>query len=88
MAALHGQTRTISLTGNLGLTFSNMAAGRWVALRLICDGTLRTLTFPSELVFFGGATPANIAANKEAKFAVEFFGTTDATGRAGYAVQP
>jgi hypothetical protein len=88
MAALHGQTRTISLTGNLSLTFSNRAAGRWVALRLICDGTLRTLTFPAGFVFYGGAAPADIAANKEAKFAVEFFGTTDATGRAGYAVQP
>jgi uncharacterized protein YijF (DUF1287 family) len=88
MAALHGQTRTISLTGNLGLTFSNMAAGRWVALRLVCDASLRTLTFPAGLVFYGGAAPANIAANKEAKFAVEFYGTTDASGRAGYAVQP
>jgi hypothetical protein len=88
MEALNGQTRTINLTGNLSLTFSNRAAGRWVALRLVCDGTQRTLTFPAGIVFFGGAAPANIAANKEAKLAIEFFGTTDATGRAGYAVQP
>jgi hypothetical protein len=87
MAVLNGQTRVITLTGNLELTFTNRAAGRWVALRLVCDGTQRNLTFPTDLEFYG-VEPENIAANKEAKLAVEFYGTTDATGRAGYIVQP
>ena len=62
MATLTGLFRTISLTGNLSLTASNRAAGRTVTLRLVCDGTLRTLTVPAGWVFLG-SKPANIAAS-------------------------
>ena len=86
LAALDGQVRTISLTGNLSLTSINRAAGRRVVLRLICDGTQRTLTFPSEWVFIG-TKPANIAASKTAVLSVTWFGTATTDAVAAYAVQ-
>lgn len=86
MAALNGTYRTISLTGNLELTSSNRAAGRSVTLRLICDSTQRTLTFPSGWVFVG-TKPANIAASKTAILTVAFFGTASTDAVVAYAVQ-
>jgi hypothetical protein len=86
MSALNGAYRTISLTGNLTLTTSNRAAGRSVVLRLICDATTRTLTFPTDWKFVG-TKPANIAASKTAILSLSFFGTADTDGVAAYAVQ-
>jgi len=86
LAALDGQVRTISLTGNLSLTSINRAAGRRVVLRLICDGTQRTLTFPNGWVFVG-TKPANIAASKTAVLSVTWFGTATTDAVAAYAVQ-
>ena len=86
LAALDGQVRTINLTGNLSLTSINRAAGRQVVLRLICDGTQRTLTFPSGWVFIG-TKPANIAASKTAVLSVTWFGTATTDAVAAYAVQ-
>lgn len=86
LATLDGQVRTISLTGNLSLTTLNRAAGRRVVLRLICDSTQRTLTFPSGWTFVG-TKPANIAASKTAVLSLTFFGTASTDGVAAYAVQ-
>jgi hypothetical protein len=86
MATLTGLFRTISLTGNLSLTASNRAAGRTVTLRLVCDGTLRTLTVPAGWVFLG-SKPANIAASKTGVLSLTFFGTADTDCVAAYGVQ-
>jgi hypothetical protein len=86
LATLDGQYRTISLTGNLSLTSTNRAAGRRIVLRLICDSTQRTLTFPSGWVFVG-TKPANIAASKTAILSVTWFGTATTDAVAAYAVQ-
>jgi hypothetical protein len=86
MAALDGQYRTISLTGNLSLTTINRANGRSVVLRLICDATQRTLTFPAGWVFVG-SKPANIAASKTAVLSLTFFGAASTDAVAAYAVQ-
>lgn len=86
MATLDGQYRTISLTGNLSLTTINRANGRTAVLRLICDGTQRTLTFPAGWVFIG-AKPANIAASKTAVLSLTFFGSASTDAVAAYAVQ-
>lgn len=86
LAAVDGQVRTISLTGNLSLTTINRAAGRRVVIRLICDSTQRTLTFPSGWTFVG-TKPANIAASKTAVLSLTFFGTASTDGVAAYAVQ-
>jgi len=86
MASHNAGYFTISLTGNLTFTTSNRAAGRTVTLRLICDGTQRTLTVPADWKFVG-SKPANIAASKTAILSLSYFGTADTDCVAAYAVQ-
>ena len=86
MAALNGQYRTISLTGDLELTTANRAEGRTLVLRLIADGTERTLTFPAGWVFVG-TKPATIAASKTGVLSLTFFGTADTDCVAAWGVQ-
>jgi hypothetical protein len=86
LAVLDSQYRTISLTGNLTFTTSNLANGRTVVLRLIADGTTRTLTFPAGWKFIG-VKPANIAASKTAILSLSFFGSADTDCIAAYGVE-
>ena len=86
MAALNGQYRTISLTGDLELTTANRAAGQTLVLRLIADGTERTLTFPVGWVFVG-TKPSTIAASKTGVLSLTFFGTADTDCVAAWGVQ-
>ena len=58
--------KKISLTGNLSLTASNMQNGRNLLVRLACDATTRTLSFPATWRWLVTAAPTNIAANKVA----------------------
>lgn len=80
------QMATVSLTGNLELLTSNLANGQEVRLRLVCDSSQRTLTFPTDWKFVG-TKPANIAASKVAVLSLAAFGTTNADVVAAYAVQ-
>ena len=86
MTALAGAFRTITLTGNITFTTSNRSAGEMVTLRIICDSTQRTLTFPVGWRFIG-PKPANIAASKVAVLTVMLFGTADTDGIAAYGVE-
>jgi hypothetical protein len=86
MLAMDGTFKTISLTGNLTFTTSNRANGRTVTIRLVCDSTQRTLTFPTDWKFVG-SKPANIAASKVAVLSLTFFGATDADCIGAYGVQ-
>jgi hypothetical protein len=86
MASLTGTYRTISLTGDLTLTSSNRAAGRQVVLRLLADGSTRTLTFPSGWVFLG-TKPSDIAADKTGVLSLIFFGTADTDCVASWGVE-
>lgn len=79
--------QTISLTGNLTLTTSNRGAGKSVSVRLIGDGSIRTLTFPAGWVFVGSAAPASLAANKVAILNLTGFGGADTDVIAAYAAQ-
>lgn len=85
-AALAGQMNSISLTGDLELLTSNLANAREVRLRLVCDATERTLTFPTDWRFVG-TKPANLAASKVAVLSLAAFGATNADVVAAYAVQ-
>lgn len=85
-AARDQQMATISLTGALEFLSSNLANGREVRLRLVCDSTQRALTFPTDWKFVG-TKPANIAASKVAILSLAAFGTTNADVVAAYAVQ-
>lgn len=77
---------TVTLAGNITFTTSNRAAGRRQVVRIVCDGSLRTLTFPAWV--FVGSTPANIAASKTALLKLICYGTNDTDIVAEYSVQP
>jgi len=86
LSALDGQYRTISLTGDLTFTTSNLATGRTVVIRIIADASQRTLTFPTDWKFLG-TKPANIAASKTGVLSLTFFGTADSDCVAAWGVQ-
>jgi hypothetical protein len=78
--------RTVTLAGNLTITTSNLAVGRSLALRIVADGSLRTLTFPATWDFLG-TKPADIAASKVGVLSLTSFSTTDADVVAAWAVE-
>ena len=85
-AALDSQYRTISLTGDLELTTSNLANGRTLVLRLVADAAERTFTFPTDWKFIG-TKPSTIAVSKTAVLSLTAFGTANTDVVAAYAVQ-
>lgn len=78
---------TLSISANLTLTTSNLAAGRSKTLKILCDGTPRTFTLPA-WIFVGAAAPTGIAASKTAILTLTAFGAADANVVAAYAEQP
>jgi hypothetical protein len=80
--------RTLALTGNVTFTTSNLVAGRQASVRIVADGSIRTLTFPAGWKFLGAAAPANIAASKTAVLSIVSFGVADADVVVAYSVQP
>jgi hypothetical protein len=87
LADLNGEVNTITLTGNLELTTSNLANGQRTGLRLIPGASVRTLTFPTDWKFVS-AKPATLPANKIARLSIECHGTTNADVIAAIAIQP
>ena len=79
--------KTVSLTGNITFATTNLGAGKSMTVKLLGDGTARTLAFPA-WTFIGTAAPATLATNKTAILTVTAFGGTDATCVAAYAAEP
>jgi len=79
--------QTITLTGDITFTTSNLAAGRSVTLIITPGASVRAFTFPA-WISVGAALPANVAANKTAILTLTATGTTDASVVAAYSVQP
>ena len=84
---LRNNLQTVSLTGNVTFDTSNRAAGLYCTLRVICDGSNRTLTFPS-WVFVGTVAPATITASKVALLTLVCFGTNETDVVASWVQQP
>lgn len=78
--------KTIPLAGNVTLTTSNKAAGKSAIVRIVADGSARTLTFPSQWVFVTDL-PASIAASKTAQLVLMCYGTAETDIVAAWAVQ-
>jgi hypothetical protein len=78
---------TITLTGPLTLTTSNLANSRVTGLRLIPGASARDLTFPADWKFVS-AKPASLPADKIARLTIECHGTTNADVVAAIAIQP
>jgi hypothetical protein len=76
----------ITLTGNLTLTSSGLAAGLCKALLLVGDGSSRTLTFPAGWKFVP-SRPTALAASKIARLNLESWSTTDASVVAIYSAE-
>jgi hypothetical protein len=87
LAVQHGRVDTITLTGALELTTSNLANGRVTGLRLIPGASARDLTFPADWKFVS-AKPASLPADKVARLTIECHGTTNADVVAAIAIQP
>lgn len=79
--------QTVSLTGNVTFTTSNKSAGIYTTVRVVADGTNRTLTFPS-WVFVGTVAPTTLVANKTAILTLICFGTADTDIVASWVSQP
>lgn len=79
--------RTLTLTGNVTFTTSNRAVPRAVSVRIIGDGSSRTLAFPAGWIFLGAAAPTALAANKIAILSVTCFGANDSDVVAAYSAQ-
>lgn len=80
------QFKTISLTGDATFSSSNLGAVRSVTVRIVCDGSERTLGFPADWTFVG-AKPATIAANKVGILTVFAYGNADTDVVAAYSVE-
>ena len=80
------QLQTMSIASNTTFTTTNRAVGLSKTIRIITDGTTRTLTFPSGWKFLG-TKPTDQAGSKTGILTVTNFGTTDAYIVAGYAVE-
>lgn len=68
----------LALSGDVAFTTANLAAGRSKTVRVVCDGTGRTLSFPVGWKFMGAAAPASITAGATGILTVTAFGSTDA----------
>jgi hypothetical protein len=79
--------KRLALAGNVTFSASGHLFGAYIILRIVCDGSTRTLTFPSGWKFVGSAVPANIAANKTALLQLWSFGTQDSDVVAQYLVE-
>lgn len=78
---------TLALSGNITLTTSNRGAGKSFSIKILCDATPRTFTFPS-WVPVGAALPAGIAAGKTGILSGTCYGSADTDIVVGWAVQP
>lgn len=78
--------KTLALTGDVQFITTNLSPGCALSLRITCDATLRTLTFPVGWSFLGAAAPASLAANKVGVLSLTSYGTTDAEIIATYGV--
>lgn len=78
--------KTLALTGNVTFTTSNRATGRSLVLRILADGSTRTLTFPAGWIFVTDK-PTQIAASKTALLVLQCYGANDSDIVASYAVQ-
>ena len=69
---------SLALNQNTTFTTSNLGNGRSASVRVICDGTTRTLTFPGTWTWLGSGPPSSLAANDVGYLSITAYGATDA----------
>jgi hypothetical protein len=80
--------KRLTLAGNVTFSATGHLYGAYIVMRIVGDGTNRTLGFPAGWKFVGTAAPATINANKSALLQLWCFGTSDSDVIAQYAVEP
>jgi len=80
--------QTVTLAGDITFQSSNLAAGKCISVRIVGDGSIRSLAFPGGWTFLGDGAPTDIAANKTGVLSVTSFSNDDANVVAAYAVEP
>lgn len=83
--------KTVALTGNISLTTTNRAAGRTYVLRIVGDGSSRTITVSSSWAFVGRQPSTNtftLGANKTAILVLMCYGTAETDIVAAYSDKP
>lgn len=83
--AVNGFLLTHALSGNVTYTSSNRAAGKSATVKVLCDATPRTFTFPSWE--FMGTAPTGIAASTTGTLTVTWYGTADTDAVAVWEVE-
>ena len=69
---------SLSLDQNTTFTTSNLGNGRSASVRVICDGTTRTLTWPAGWTWLGsGVPPASLAAGDVGYLSITAYGAAD-----------
>ena len=79
--------QTISISANTTFTGTGYATGKKKSLRIICDGTLRTLSFPAGWKFMNNTKPTDIAASKTGVLVLQCYGATESDVVAAYTVE-
>jgi hypothetical protein len=69
---------TVTLTGDITFTTSSKASGLYTTVRVVGDGSNRTLAFPGTWVWVGSVAPTTLVANKVGVLSLICFGATDA----------
>jgi hypothetical protein len=80
--------QTITISGDVTFTASNMDIGREASIKMLCDASGHALAFPTGWRFVGTAAPTTIAANKIALLSATCFGSDETDVVAAYAVEP
>lgn len=72
------QFNTVTLDQNTTFAATNLGNGRAASVRVVCDGTTRTLTFPAGWTWLGASVPpASLNANDVGYLSIVAFGATD-----------
>lgn len=81
-------TQRVDIAQDTTFTLTDLGIGRNVDLIVVCDSTLRNLTWPGSIVWLNGTAPSTIAASKTALLRLRAT-TTGASGLfAEWVVQP
>lgn len=67
--------KRLTLAGNVSFTSGAFGFGKEMLVRIVCDASLRTLTWPPAWRWVGATAPVNIAANKVGLLQLWCFGT-------------
>lgn len=83
-----GDMQTLNITDNAYIEMTNITAGQILTLRVICDGTNRTLSWPGPWVWLGFGAPGSMGAFKTGILTIYSFGTTESNIVASWIQEP